>query len=94
MQATCRCWNTTSRVAHNTLHGLGMPMRFFVSDTITGILVDTVTDVCVDYTSDLSPSCPLFRILDGLPTYEEALGIDLVFCSDILCPCCVFRSLV
>jgi hypothetical protein len=69
-------------------------MRFFVAETITGIMVDTVTDVCVDYRQDLSLSCPLFRVTDGLPSYEEAFGCDLVCCSDVLCPCCVYRPFV
>jgi hypothetical protein len=57
-------------------------------------MVDTVTDVCVDYRQDLSLSCPSFCVTDGLPSYEEAFDCDLVCCSDVLCPCCVYRPFV
>jgi hypothetical protein len=72
------------------LHSLGMPMQYFLSHFFSGIQVTTVVDTCVDYSPSLSLSCPFFRILDDLPSYEEAFEMDLVLCYDLLCPCCVY----
>ena len=66
------CWNATSRVANSEWHELGLSHFFF--RPIDQIEVTVMETAQVDYwPGENHMEC------DGLPAYEDTVGIDSVF---------------
>jgi hypothetical protein len=90
---TSDCWNAPDTVADSVMHFLGMPMSIFDSDTQDGVVVSYEVVSCVSYSPSLSSSSGRFRMVDSLPSYEEAMDLcsgydsDLNGCYDLTCNC-------